>query len=571
MVYDTIKDKIRFFNPAFHSMTPEGLNARLTFLNQCTRPGQTIPVIGPDGRPKYNDALNTSFGAPPILVLRVGDFYHCKIVPTSVSFSYDNSPLDLNPEGIGVQPMICNVQMGFNIIGGMGLKEPVQQLQNALSFNYYANTEIYDERAVATEDTSKLDQYVVEKINGALPIVNTAEALAINSVQPKKGQNTIGIIVDPTTMDYGPLLTSLQDKLVEYFTAYTDMLNKLTTDYNYGVLQLASKNRAYSKGVLSEYVDPLEIEIYGKSNNYLQYTEDLIAKVKKDIDSGDTPILKLLYSGNTGITNKQSRELKEKLTTNATNRQSAILDVVQNATQNFTKIQQDLDYIFRQMDVVVDQTDGVLQDTNEPTVYQLSGDTFFAPVTTPGSIKNVYLDSVAKTIKAFNNDVNTLVKLDLYQKKTSTIEDGDGCDFRINGAISFTSCEQNRFYISFSPLFTKEENYTTFVNELTSGPEIKANPGLVDSIKKICGDLKLSYLSINASLVKRIDELKNNATTKAYENAVKYKLPDTTVKTCNYITPPTDDVNQRTKRIKDLYSSKNLNNNDTFNGKVTFN
>ena len=94
---------------------------------------------------------------------------------------------------------------------------------------------------------------------------------------------------------------------------------------------------------------------------------------------------------------------------------------------------------------------------------------------------------------------------------------------------------------------------------------------MIDLIKKICGDLKIKYTSINTSLVKRIDELKNNATTKAYENAVKYKLPDTTVKTCNYITPPTDDVDQRTKRIKDLYSSKNLNNNDTFNGKVTFN
>jgi hypothetical protein len=223
------------------------------------------------------------------------------------------------------------------------------------------------------------------------------------------------------------------------------------------------------------------------------------------------------------------------------------------------------------MDMVVYQTDGVLQDTNEPTVYQLSGDTFFAPVTTPGSIKNVYLDSVAKTIKAFNNDVNTLVKLDLYQKKTSTIEDGDGCKFSVNSTISFTSCEENRFYIAFSPLFTKEENYTSFVNELISGPEIKANPGLVESIKTVCGALKIKYANINISLVKRIDELKNNATTKAYENAVKYKLPDTTVKTCNYITPPTDDVDQRTKRIKDLYSSKNLNNNDTFNGKVTFN
>jgi hypothetical protein len=87
----------------------------------------------------------------------------------------------------------------------------------------------------------------------------------------------------------------------------------------------------------------------------------------------------------------------------------------------------------------------------------------------------------------------------------------------------------------------------------------------------VCNDLKIKYDGVNVSLVKRIDELKTNAATKAYENAVKYKLPDTTVKTCNYVTPPTDDANQRTKRIKDLYSSKNLNNNDKFNGKVTFN
>ena len=53
----------------------------------------------------------------------------------------------------------------------MGLKGPVDELQNALSFNYYANTEIYDERATATEDTSKLDKYVVEQITGGLPPV----------------------------------------------------------------------------------------------------------------------------------------------------------------------------------------------------------------------------------------------------------------------------------------------------------------------------------------------------------------------------------------------------------------
>jgi hypothetical protein len=58
----------------------------------------------------------------------------------------------MNPEGIGIQPMIANVTMNFDFIGGMGLAKPVEQLQNALSFNYYANTEIYDERAVWTED-----------------------------------------------------------------------------------------------------------------------------------------------------------------------------------------------------------------------------------------------------------------------------------------------------------------------------------------------------------------------------------------------------------------------------------
>ena len=151
-VYDSIKNKLKNFTPSFHSVTPEGLNSRLTFLQQCARPGDTIPTIGPDGKPIVNDALNTSFGAPPVLVLRVGDFYNTKIVPTGFNFVYEKL-YDMNPEGIGFQPMIVNVTMSFNFLGGSGLAKPIELLQNALSFNYYANTEIYDERAEST-DTS---------------------------------------------------------------------------------------------------------------------------------------------------------------------------------------------------------------------------------------------------------------------------------------------------------------------------------------------------------------------------------------------------------------------------------
>ena len=145
-LYQSMRDNLKFFHPGFHSMTPEGLNSRLTFLLQCVRPGKTIPTVTEQGTTMV-DADNTAFGPPPVCVLRIGDFYHSKIVFDSISYSYDENLLDLNPEGIGVQPMIVSVQTNFKFIGGQGLEGPVSKLQNALSFSYFANTELYDERA----------------------------------------------------------------------------------------------------------------------------------------------------------------------------------------------------------------------------------------------------------------------------------------------------------------------------------------------------------------------------------------------------------------------------------------
>ena len=146
-VYDSLKRQLKYFHPSFHSMTPEGLNNRLSFLLQCTRPGRTIPTET-EGGSQNIDAENTAFGAPPICVMRIGDFYHTKIAIDSVSFSYDPLIFDLNPEGIGVQPMIATVSMNFKYIGGQGLEKPVSELQNALSNNFFANTEVYNENSV---------------------------------------------------------------------------------------------------------------------------------------------------------------------------------------------------------------------------------------------------------------------------------------------------------------------------------------------------------------------------------------------------------------------------------------
>ena len=137
-VFDKFREKIKYFHPAFHSTTPEGLNSRLTFLHQCTRQGPTLEKQG---------AHNLAFGRAPVCILRIGDFYNTKIVIDNMSVDYEPLVWDLNPEGVGVQPMIANVTLSFKFLGGSSLMGPINKLQNALSFNYYANTHVYDPRA----------------------------------------------------------------------------------------------------------------------------------------------------------------------------------------------------------------------------------------------------------------------------------------------------------------------------------------------------------------------------------------------------------------------------------------
>ena len=142
-LYHKISEKVKYFDPAFHSLTPEGFNARLNFLHQCTRQGPTCGASDTKGF----SAGNLSFGRPPFCVLRVGDFYHTKILIESISINYGENTWDLNPEGVGVQPMMANIEINFTFLGGSDLGGPINRLQNAISFNYYANTSVYDDRA----------------------------------------------------------------------------------------------------------------------------------------------------------------------------------------------------------------------------------------------------------------------------------------------------------------------------------------------------------------------------------------------------------------------------------------
>ncbi len=233
LVFNSLREKLRYFHPAFHSTTPEGLNSRLTFLHQCIRPGDTIPIKGLSDVTDIN-ARNTTFGPPPICVLRIGDFYHSKVVIRDVNITYDDSPWDMNPEGIGYQPMIANVQLSISFIGGQGLERPVERLQNALSSNFYANTEIYDERSeitntkIAGQDSEEFTKEFLEDLQKRDS--RTSKPQNENQGNNLRNGKYIGEL-SGEKLSYSKLIVDIHTKTKNYFDIYDKSYNIIVPKY----------------------------------------------------------------------------------------------------------------------------------------------------------------------------------------------------------------------------------------------------------------------------------------------------------------------------------------------------
>jgi hypothetical protein len=346
LVYDNLRDKLKFFQPGFHSITPEGLNSRLTFLQQCMRPGDTIPTVKFDnGNQKldYSVATNTSFGAPPVLVLRVGDFFNTKIIPENLSLKYEE--LDFNPEGIGVQPMIATVTLSFNFVGGSGLKESVDKLQNALTFNYYANTEIYDDRADVTDASYKIiDEDFLRSV------ITNAEPPTINQATPNNGQSnnkTIGdiltTVVSGTSQTGTTSYSSIMDKMVEesqnYFTNVVNKNREVSNQYNNAVRQQWMAERNYQKGKFTIQKEN-ETILFGKPMKLEQRIDEIFKQLIKDIKSGDEGFIEFISNPNNNFSKKLIRQVRENYINYVNNKRNTFQNAVTVITNSMVDVQQ---------------------------------------------------------------------------------------------------------------------------------------------------------------------------------------------------------------------------------------
>jgi hypothetical protein len=578
MVYDSIKEKIKYFNPTFHSMTPEGLNARLTFLNQCLRPGETIPVIGTDNKPRHNDALNTSFGAAPILVLRIGDFFNTKIVPNNLSFTYDPLVLDMNPEGIGVQPMIANVTLSFDIIGGMGLSKPVEELQNALSFNYYANTEIYDERATATEDVSKFDAlFAPEYLE---PAIKTT----VDNKITNDGGNTIGTILTniPVTngqtgeISYLTIMDKLLDVTKEYYLNIPNQMESTVKAYNYGIWQLITQDRLYSKGFLGSSTSKNEFVIYGKPDENVQKKIDsLFTAFIRDIEdpksTNDNYILSRLFKLKK-LTEGDVNKVALNFTKYVQQYQNGFSDGIFNITNNIVQQEQSMVSVFNKVNLVCNKTDGKIVD-NQTRVYNLTG----RPEASKQNATNPPVDTYVEFTDDCKSVAKKFVEYNTFMVKSKVINDGvnsytDPGIFKPKTG-DLDKAQDSRMFMVLARIFEDKNKLKDFQTKLLSG-DLATNKNisfLKRKLNSFCDDFRDIVIPELKAEEKITVNLRKEAEYKKFVDETAYikgkarKFDYTTV--VNLATN-----NQQDQEIKDLYATKNPNtDNQTFTGKIQFN
>lgn len=595
VAYDSIKEKFKYFQPAFHSMTPEGLNTRLTFLQQCMRPGDTIPTIqkDSDGRVTrvYNDAFNTAFGAPPICILRLGDFYHSKIVINSLNIRYEPLIYDLNPEGIGVQPMIADVSMSFNFIGGEGLKEPVAKLQNALSFNYYANTEMYDDRADMTEDfQSRFDAQILSDIQKNIDVDKPIDSRPLS----KDGGVTIGFVerkvsvIETGTVtgitSYQQVTKDLVSDAKNVVETTTTSLEKINNDFNYGALKLFVYERDYTNGVMGTDATVF----FGKPYNTQPFVDSLFTKVNSEIDDGTSPlvfnvILKGKYEETIIKSFKQS--LKKVIKTEEDRFLSELPEVIQTMSNEQIKLVKTIDrlnFVLTESNGTSTGSDGYVTKPGNGVIYSITGTTEVDPASS---------GNPTDTLQELKNDYK-IISDDLDEFNDKMIQYGlvtfQGNEYNLDYTYSCVPPAEKyqKFDFQNQPIVIPDEplalvpTFTALGRYIMDRPDEFANQvvlGMVFQNKSLAPKFEADFtkqIQFFSEIFKRVQSASEDSfkdfRNQYFDNTFDVWNPYGNLDKTRKFTFSKITDQQLSTELLNIYSNLNTGDNTTYNGKKTF-
>jgi hypothetical protein len=485
----------------------------------------------------------------------VGDFYHSKVVIESCNFSYEDGKFDLNPEGIGVQPMIVTVTMGFKFIGGQGLKAPIDELQNALSFNFFANTEMYDERATDSLTVSAYNKEFIEKTE---PTGDTAKN--INTNLQNEGGTTIGSVEGKfqnsgtsVNIAYKTIVNNFIESFNNFHQGEYDKLREVSEQYNSGILMLYTKDRDYKSGKMNAFGSPsatqTDLTIFGKST-FEKKIDTLFSDLLSDISSTDTSKNLTIQREmlNEGFTDIDKATFNNQLKKLVNDYKVKFTDKLVTTSNELSKVQLSMTRNIDKLNYVVQGLDGYIDTKGIPQIYTIDSATTINQI---GIVMNTYSTEI--------NELNT----NLLDNNIITSTYDDNQTYILPGK-GFANPADKRFFLVFGWQLANNykafetqfagsltnKKWTKFISEsLTKNYKVPA-----DNEKKAMGKIFSEYKTSTKGVY-----VPGNSTTLIKDK----RQTSLTIKTS-----ATD--NDKT-RLKNLYLGQNSNTDkDTFNGKVIF-
>jgi hypothetical protein len=489
----------------------------------------------------------------------------------------------MNPEGIGLQPMLVKVSLTFDMIGGHGLKEPVDQLQNALSFNYYANTEIYDERSTWTDDSWKvIDKKLIDAIE------QSEQGANANSVpQPKinDGGTTIGEIITNIPVESGQtgeiaylrIMDTLFDQTKAYIDAVPNLLEQIMLNTNQGIVQIISNDRIYSEGLINIALDDIgSAPIYGAPNKMDSKIKQIFDKAKLEIQDQSNPIIDKLND-----IEWQPKDLSAVITNMVEYMDSIYSEFssgIFTTVQELILVEQEFVQNIRKINLVADLTDGKIIDKGVPRPFSLSG-----------------TDKVSESTLA-EDDTITSTDDELWadlQKLHLTIEEyyeflqnsrifepiGDNVvnffpiyPYFINSGESPTP--EKTFFLIMGRTLDNRTKRQEFVNAVIKGDlvNVKDPQKLKKKFEDIVDDLAKEYGKEIKDEEKLYKNFKKSSGFKDFSDGLDEKLyAKGKTRKFTYTTVPGPNKEEQSTAIKELYDGQNHGEDSTYIGKVKFN
>jgi hypothetical protein len=446
----------------------------------------------------------------------VGDFYNTKIIPESLQLQYEN--LDLNPEGIGVQPMIANVTLSFKFVGGSGIKDAVDKIQNALTFNYYANTEVYDDRAEATdtESLASLDAEFASLYGQQAPPTQNQ----VQNNQSQSNSSTIGDIIQSIpsesgttgTISYTKFMSEFVDGTQNYFRDIMNKNKEILAQYNESIRQQATLGRNYTKGeiIIGTGVDTF---LYGKPSSIQKNVDVIFQKYISDIDSDQDVFLRYMEEKN--FSKKVLRTLKNNYKDTVNRKKNTFLNSVFTVIQELTNQQTTYNNLIARYNIITYSapsttgSDGYQPKGKDPVVYYTTGSTTIGGLTADGAIIKTNLNQYLARLndkytfnfegKPYNNFVI------LPATGENSVSEND--TFRALGTSPlFLSQNFRREYTILSTDVTDNKKYETFKNEMIGN--ILSNSSLLEGNNK---DLEKEFDEYWLKRAKPVFETQNKA------------------------------------------------------------